>query len=170
MNRLIQTRQIFLAMFLLCAGLLGYGYYLQYAKGLEPCPLCIFQRVCYAVLGLTSLIAAIHNPCRLGRGFYAALSGIAAIAGLVFAGRQTWLQHLPPDQVPSCGPGLEYWMKTLSFGETLRKVFRGTGDCAEVNWTFLSLSIAEWSLLCFAALLVGSLLAYCRAGNKLART
>ncbi|MFO1436483.1 MAG: disulfide bond formation protein B [Gammaproteobacteria bacterium] len=165
----LSSRQIFLTMFLVCAGLLGYGYYLQYAKGLEPCPLCIFQRVCYAIVGLAAMVAAIHNPYGLGKRFYAAISGIGAIGGLLFAGRQTWLQHLPPDQVPSCGPGLEYWMKTLSFGETVRKVFRGTGDCAEVTWTFLGLSIAEWSLLCFAALLVGSLLALCGARMKQTR-
>jgi protein dithiol:quinone oxidoreductase len=164
-----QPRVIFAVLFLACASLLGYGYYLQYFKDLEPCPLCIFQRVCYALLGLIALVAMLHNAGRRGTRAYAVLSGIPAIAGLVFAGRQTWLQHLPPDQVPACGPGLEYWMKTLPIADTIKKVFRGTGECAKVDWTFLGLSIAEWSVLCFAGFLVAAAIAWFRAGDRYAQ-
>ncbi|MGQ0659024.1 MAG: disulfide bond formation protein B, partial [Chromatiales bacterium] len=147
------ARLMFLVMFLICAALLGFGYYLQYVTGLEPCPLCIFQRVCFILLGATALVAFLHNPAALGARVYASLASVSTLAGIVFAGRQVWLQHLPPEKVPACGPGLEYWMQTLPVTETLRKVFRGSGECAEVDWTFFGLSIAEWSLLWFALFL-----------------
>jgi disulfide bond formation protein DsbB len=145
---------LFALIFLVCAGVLGYAYYLQYDQGLDPCPLCIFQRFCYVLLGGVSLIAAIHNPAALGRRIYGGLCSLVSIGGMVFAGRQVWLQHLPKDQVPECGPGLEDWVKTLPLTETIRKVFHGSGDCAAVDWTFLSLSIAEWSLIIFAVILL----------------
>jgi len=153
----MQARPIFLAIFVLGAALLGYGYYLEYVTGLEPCPLCIFQRVCFIMLAVTALAAFLHHPRALGTRVYASLVFLSTVAGTVFAGRQVWLQHLPPEKVPACGPGLQYWMQTLPITETIRKVFRGSGECAEVDWTFLSLSIAEWSLLWFALLLLISL-------------
>jgi disulfide bond formation protein DsbB len=152
-----RSRMLFALIFLVCAGLLGYAYYLQYYQGLDPCPLCIFQRFCYVLLGGVSLMAAIHNPAALGRRIYGGLCSLVSIGGMVFAARQVWVQHLPKDQVPECGPGLEYWVKTLPLTETIRKVFHGTGDCAEVDWTFLSLSIAEWSLMIFAVILLAVL-------------
>lgn len=155
----MHARQIFFGIFLVCAALLGYGYYLEHGQGLEPCPLCIFQRMGFLVIGAIALVAALHDPETMGRRLYAVLASVAAVAGGVFASRQVWLQHLPPEKVPACGPGLEYWMQTLPLSETIRKVFRGTGDCAEVDWTLLGLSIAEWSLLAFIALFAASLMA-----------
>jgi protein dithiol:quinone oxidoreductase len=152
-----QSRILFGLIFLICGALLSYGYYLQYYQGLDPCPLCIFQRVCYVLLGGASLIAAVHNPAMTGRRVYGGLCALFSLGGIVFAGRQVWLQHLPKDQVPECGPGLEYWIKTLPLGETIRKVFHGTGDCAEIDWTFLHLSIAEWSLIIFTLILLALL-------------
>ena len=165
MKKLIRARPLLLAMFLACSALLGYGYYLQYGQGLEPCPLCIFQRICYFAIAVLCLLAFMHDPNRTGKRIYAVLIGIAALKGIVFAGRQVWLQHLPPDKVPACGPGLEYWMQTLPLAETIRKVFRGTGECAEVDWTFLGFSIAEWSVLCFSLLLIGAIIVWIRAGD-----
>lgn len=163
---MLQPRVLLLLIFAACAALLGYGYYLQYGRGLEPCPLCIFQRVCFFAAGLIALAGALHDPDRIGMRVYGGLTLLAAIAGLVFAGRQVWLQHLPKDQVPACGPGLEYWMKTLPFTETFRKVLRGTGECATVDWTFLGLSIAEWSLIWFALFAIGCLAVIVRAEDK----
>lgn len=153
-----RPRIVFLAIFGVGAGLLGFGYYLQYVKGLEPCPLCVFQRVCFMLLGATALIAAVHNPATLGARLYAALASAFAIGGIVFAGRQVWLQHLPPDKVPACAFGLDYWLETLPPVEVIKKVFRGTGECAKVDWTFLNLSIAEWTLFWFALILTACLL------------
>jgi disulfide bond formation protein DsbB len=134
--------------------LLAYGYYLQYVEGLEPCPLCIFQRIAYFAIILISLAGVFHAPGKTGMRIYGALLVIASSAGAAIAGRQVWLQHLPADKVPSCGPDLEYMLEVFSFTETLEKVFRGSGECAVVDWTFLAFSIAEWSLLCFVSLAI----------------
>ncbi len=148
----MKRRLIPALIFLACAGLLGYGLYLQYVEYLEPCPLCLAQRLAYIFCGAIALLAALHAPGRLGTRIYAALLMLGAGAGAALAGRQIWLQHLPPDQVPECGPGLEMWIQTLPLTEVLMKVLKGTGDCAEVVWTFLGLSIPEWSLLMFIAI------------------
>jgi disulfide bond formation protein DsbB len=142
--------------FLGCAGLLGFGYYLELVKGIEPCPLCLIQRAFFALAGLTGLIAAIHNPATQGTRIYSVFMAIFSIAGGSVAGRQVWLQHLPKDQVPECGPGLEYMLQAYPFGDVLTKVFKGSGECAEVGWTFLGLSIAEWALACFILLTITS--------------
>lgn len=145
-------RLLFAAIALACAALLGYGYYLQFHDGLEPCPMCIFQRLCYmAVLAITTL-GAVHGRAA---SVYAALALVAAAVGGAIAGRQVWLQHLPPDQVPECGPGLEFMLEMYPLAEVIRTALRGTGECAAVDWTFLGGSIAEWSLVCFILFVLG---------------
>lgn len=140
-----------------CAGLLAFGYYLQYFQNQEPCPLCLVQRGFFYALIAIFGVAALHDPKRLGRILYCGAALLAALGGGAVAARQVWLQHLPKDQVPECGPDLFFMMKNLPVQRTLEKLFRGSGQCAEVNWTFLGLSIAEWSLACFAALALYSL-------------
>ena len=132
-----------------CALLLGYGYYLQYFQGLDPCPLCQVQRAFYYLVGLAFLAGAVHG--RLVPA-YSSLAALFALGGIGTAGRQVWLQHLPADKVPQCGPDLAFMLKNLPLSRTLEKLFTGTGECAVVDWTFLGLSIAEWSLAWFAAL------------------
>ena len=132
--------------------LLGFGYYLQYFDNQNPCPLCLVQRGFYYAVLATFLVAAMHRPRYAGRTLYCAAAFLAALGGFGVAARQVWLQHLPPDQVPACGPDLFYMIENLPIGRTLEKLFVGSGQCAEVNWRFLGLSIAEWSLACFAAL------------------
>lgn len=147
-------RLLNLAGFLACAALLAYAYYTQFALGLEPCPLCIFQRIGMIAVGVVFLLAAIHGPRVAGRRVYGALIVLAALAGAAVSGRHVWLQNLPPDQVPSCGPGLAYMMDVFSFGETLRMVFTGSGECADVDWSFLGLSMPAWVLIWFVLLAV----------------
>ena len=159
-------RLSYLLIFLVCAGLLGFGYYLEYGKGLDPCPLCILQRLFFLVIGLGGLIAALHNPKSLGIRIYSGFLVLLSMMGAAVAGRQVWLQHLPPDQVPECGPGLEYMLEVYPLGETLAKILKGTGDCAEVDWTFLGLSIAEWALISFIVLTAVSVLQLWKAGSK----
>jgi disulfide bond formation protein DsbB len=142
--------------FLFCLGLLGWAYYLQYGMDLEPCPLCIIQRVCFAGMGLVFLVAIFHNPGRAGAAVYALLQLLIGGFGAAVAARQVWLQSLPKDQVPSCGMGLDYMLETLPLTETIRKVFEGSGECAEKAWVFLHLSIAGWALVLFIALVVAS--------------
>lgn len=148
----LTTRSAFALAALACALLLGFGYYLQYGRGLEPCPLCLVQRgFFYAVMAVCA-VAAIHAPGRGGAMAYAILAALFASGGAAAAARQVWLQHLPPDKVPACGPDLFFMLENFPLSRTLTTLLSGTGECAKVDWTFLGLSIAEWSLGWFVAL------------------
>lgn len=139
--------------FAICAGLIAFALYTQLHDGLNPCPLCIFQRIAYAALGVVLLIAALHAPPGTGaRRAYGVLALIPAAIGTAIAGRHVWLQHLPPDQVPSCGPGLNYLMEAMPMAGVIRTVMTGSGECATVDWRLLGLSMPEWSLLWFVLL------------------
>ena len=151
--------------FAICASLLGFGLYLEHAVGLEPCPLCIFQRVAYIVIAVISLIGTIHNPQKLFERIYTGLILVTSLCGAGIAGRQVWLQHLPEDKIPECGPGLEYMLDTFPFTDALRMILSGSGECAEAQWTFLSFSIAEWSIVCFSGLIIACLAMLIRQKN-----
>ena len=146
-------RAAFAAGAAICTLLLGFGYYLQYGRGLEPCPLCLVQRGFFYAFAVVCLVAALHGPGRRGSVAYALLAALFALGGASTAARQVWLQHLPPDKVPQCGPDLFFMMENFPLSRTLKTLVSGTGECAAVDWTFLRLSIAEWSLLWFVALL-----------------
>ena len=139
-----KTRTCNMVGFLLCAALLGYAYYSQFQLNLEPCPLCILQRVAMIALGVTFLVAAVHASSGVFARVYAVLLGLFAVSGLIVSGRHVWLQHLPPDQVPECGPGLDYMLDVFPLSDALRMVFTGSGECAEVSWQFLGLSMPAW--------------------------
>jgi disulfide bond formation protein DsbB len=141
---------------LACALLLAFGFYLQYGKGLEPCPLCLVQRGFFMAVMAVCIIAALHGPRRAGAILYGLLAAAFALGGAAVAARQVWLQHLPPDKVPQCGPDLFFMVENFPLSRTLKTLISGTGECAKVDWTFLRLSIAEWSLLSFAALFLYS--------------
>ena len=143
----------FLLGFLACAGLLAYAFYLQLHDGLEPCPLCIFQRVAFFALGVVFLLGAIHGPKGArGRKTYGWLALLASLGGILVAGNHVRLQLLPPDQVPACGPGLDYMLEAMPITGVIRKVMTGSGECAAVDWTFLGLAMPAWSLICFLVL------------------
>ena len=143
----------FLSGFLACVAVLAYALYSEYYGGLVPCPLCTFQRGAFMVLGLVFLVGGVHAPRGpLGRRTYGVLALLAAVLGVSIAGRHVWLQHLPPDQVPACGPDLSFMMEAFPLSDVLRKVFTGSGECARVDWTFLGLAMPAWSLLCFVTL------------------
>jgi disulfide bond formation protein DsbB len=142
----LSFRQMAAAGAAVCAALLAYAYYLQYFEGQDPCPLCLVQRGFYYGIGLVLLAGAIHGR---GARWYALGALLFALGGLATAARQVWLQHLPADQVPACGPDLFYMMDNFPLARTLQLLLRGSGQCAEVHWTFLGLSIAEWSLAWF---------------------
>ena len=150
--KLAGKRQMNLAGFVVCAGLMAFALYAQYQLLLEPCPLCVFQRMAVIGLGLFFLLAAIHNPGGRGSRVYALLIAVVATAGSVVAGRHVWLQHLPPDQVPSCGPGFDYIMESLPLAEALGLIFRGSGECADIDWLFMGLSMPAWTLTCIVGL------------------
>lgn len=145
--------------FLACALLIAFALYAQFQDGLIPCPLCIFQRIAFAAIGVVLLIAGLHAPrAPAARRLYGLLALVAAGIGMAIAGRHVWLQHLPPDQVPSCGPGLNYLMEAMPVTNVIRTVLTGSGECATVSWRLLGLSMPEWSLICFCLLAVWVLL------------
>ena len=146
------ARQGYAIGFLVCAGLLAFAYYLQYFQNQEPCPLCMLQRIAFLDMMVVFAVAALHGPARRGAIIYSGLLFVMAAMGAAIAGRQVWLQHLPADKVPACGPGLEYMLERFPLGEALSKIFAGSGECAEAGWRLLGLSIAEWSLLWLIAL------------------
>ena len=139
-----------LAGFLACAGMLAFGYYLQFVDGLEPCPLCILQRVMLLATGIAFLLAAIHRPSRgVGSGAYAGVIALCALTGAAISARHTRIQHLPEDQRPACGPSLDFMLSTFGPLKSLGRILRGSGECGKVDWTFLSFSIPEWTLAAF---------------------
>jgi len=152
------SRKFFIAVFTICIGLLIFGLYLEHIQGLEACPLCIFQRIVYTIIIFITLIGAIHNPRNLLQNIYKLLMVISSITGAAIAGRQIWLQHLPPELVPECGPGLDYMFNVFPFREALKMIFTGSGECAEVKWRFIGLSIAEWSLIMFIGIFIATIL------------
>ncbi|GAB1258624.1 disulfide bond formation protein B [Aurantivibrio plasticivorans] len=141
-----------LALALICAGLMAYAFYSEKVLGLHPCPLCMSQRFFVVLVGALALIAFAHNPKSWGVKLYAALGVIATVGGGIVAGRHLWIQSLPEDQVPACGPSLEYILDTFPLGDALMVLFRGDGNCAEVTWEFLGLSMPAWVLIAFVGL------------------
>jgi disulfide bond formation protein DsbB len=151
-----------LAGFLACAGLLGYAFYSQFAMNVEPCPLCIFQRVGVAAMGVVFLIAGLHHPKGWGRYVYAVLIGITSLATIGVAADHLYVQSLPEGAVPSCGAPLGMLFQFSPWLEVIKKVLTGSGECHEVNWQFLGLAMPAWVLIWALALGVGGVLANVR--------
>ncbi len=148
----ISNRWFYLLGTIFASGLMGFGLYLQYVKHQDPCPLCMVQRVVFIAILVVFALAALHGPKRVGERIYAALIVLLSLSGVAVAARHIWIQNLPKDQVPACGPGLDYMLETLPMGTVIQKLIHGSGECAEKGWTFLTLGIPEWSLLCYLAL------------------
>lgn len=138
--------------FAACAALLGFGLYLQHVEGLEPCPLCIAQRIFFILTGAMALLAALHGPKGWGRPVYGSLMAVSALLGAAVAGRHAWLQRQPPNPFAECGPGLNYLLENFPLKESLPMLFKGSGDCGKIAWRFLALSIPDWALLWFLLL------------------
>ncbi len=136
---------------LLAGGFLVIALYMEHVMGLAPCPLCMMQRLWVVAAGLISYIALLHNP-RLG--IYPVLTMAACVAGAYFSIRQLWLQSLPVDQHPACGPDLQYMLEAFPLSDVLQAMMSGTGDCAQVSWSLLGISIPGWMLIGFVMLLI----------------
>ena len=144
----ITRRNLLLTGFLCSVLLIAYALYTQYVLGLEPCPLCILQRVAVIALGLSFLFMALKHPLTKQSKFFAALLlMIISSAGVGIAARHVWLQNLPPDKVPGCGPGLDFMMANFPLSEVLEMVFSGSGECAEISWSFAFLSMPAWVII-----------------------
>jgi protein dithiol:quinone oxidoreductase len=148
----IPARWAFFAGFLTTVFLMGIALYFQFQEGLEPCPLCISQRLGVILTGLVMLVGSLHatQPSRVR--IYAVLGFLSAMLGAAISIRHLYIQHLPEDKVPACGPGLSYMLEYFPLGETLKAMLSGTGDCARVDWTLFGFSMPFWVLLAFLAL------------------
>jgi disulfide bond formation protein DsbB len=163
MALLFQPRIWFLFLALACAGMLSFALYVQHVDFVDPCPLCVFQRMAYMWIGAVALLAFIHNPAGGGRWAYGTLIAAGGVMGMSIAGRHLWLQNLPPDQVPDCGMGLNYMLDTMPFMQVLSEVFYGSGECAEVYWRFLGLSMPGWTFVWYTVFTVGTIVVLIKA-------
>lgn len=152
-------RKLNLLGFLACAAAMAFALYLQYGRGEEPCPLCIFQRIAMIGTGLVFLIATLHAPGGRGRWVYAGLTALTALAGVGLAARHVWLQSLPADQVPACGPALGYLLKMLPVMQVVQLVLKGDGSCAVITSRVFGVSLPIWTLISFAGLTLYALAA-----------
>tara|TARA_B110000879_G_scaffold164138_1_gene212003 strand:- start:5024 stop:5479 length:456 start_codon:yes stop_codon:yes gene_type:complete len=133
-----------------CAGLIAIAiFYFQNHLGLEPCYLCITQRVFVIAIGVIFLVAGLHNPLAKGQKIYSSLVAATAAVGGYFSIKQLWLQSLPEDKVPACGPPADYLFDAFSVSEAISMLLRGDGNCAEVQWQLLGLSMPGWVLVAF---------------------
>ena len=151
---LAPLRSLFFLAFMAGALTLGASFYLEYGALLQPCFLCQVQRLLLATFALINLMAALHNPGRSGLCLYGLASTVCALLGAITAGRQVLLQNIPSGAGRDCWPSLHYMIENLSFWQAARSVFNGTVDCVEINWTLFDLSLPEWSLLFFVAMLI----------------
>ena len=151
----LSVRSIQLCTVVSVIGLLSFGYFLELVQGLEPCPLCITQRFFLLLTAVLALIAFLHKPTTLGTWVYSATGAICALAGAGFSSRQLYLQSLPADQVPACGPSISFIFEAFPLNEALSILLRGDGNCAEVTWRFLGLSIPGWTLVVFITFAIG---------------
>jgi disulfide bond formation protein DsbB len=150
--RTTSPRWLYLAGAIIVAVLFASALYLQYVLRQEPCPLCMIQRVIFIAIGVTFFIAALHNPKRIATRVYSGLIVVLALIGVAVAGRHIWIQHLPKDQVPACGPGLDFMLKNFPMADVWQELMHGSGECAAKGWTFLTLGIPEWSLISYLIL------------------
>lgn len=133
-------------------GLMSYALYAEHVLGLEACPLCIFQRMAFIALGAVFLVAGLHSPMGAGARVYGLLGLSAAGIGAAIAARHVYIQNLPADQVPACGPGLDYIMDAFPLLDALELVFTGSGECAVVSWSFLGVSMPGWTFIWYVLL------------------
>ncbi|MFT4676048.1 MAG: disulfide bond formation protein DsbB [Patiriisocius sp.] len=147
------SRFIFLAVFLGCTFMMAIALYMEHAMVLEPCPLCILQRVMVIAVAVIALIAVVHGPNEAGIKVYGGLSILTAAIGGAISIRQLWLQSLPEDEIPACGASLDYLLDVFPLTEVLTMVLSGDGTCAEVVWKLFGISIPGWTLIGFVGLI-----------------
>lgn len=145
----ISNRIISLSVFLSCVALLASAYVFEYVYYMDPCPLCIMQRIAVLLVGLAGFTGFLLASNTVARTVTSGFMLLASVLGLAVAGRHVWIQSLPADQVPTCGPSLEYMVDTLPWAEVLSVMLRGNGNCADSHWSFIGLSMPQWVLVWF---------------------
>lgn len=164
MSLTIRSTNLFI--FFGCLGLILIALYFQLVEGMHPCPLCITQRIFIIIVGLLALAAAIQNPSLRGRRIYSSLAIIAAAIGAGVSLRHVWLQNLPEDLVPACGPGLGYMFENFPLLDAISLLLQGDGNCADVSWTLLGLSMPAWVAICYVGLIVVNIWQLLRTENQ----
>ena len=154
LNKLLAGRTGYFIGFIASFGLVAYALFIQQRFNLEPCPLCIFQRITYMALGLLFLLAALHNPGNLGRKVYGLLQFAATVTGAGIALRHMWIQANPDKVMAECGAGFDYIFETFPLKRALDLVFKGTGECSSIDWTLFGLTIPQLSLVAFVVLAI----------------
>ncbi|SNR98080.1 Thiol:disulfide interchange protein DsbB [Methylobacillus rhizosphaerae] len=157
-NKLFGGRRGYFLGFIASFGLVGLALFLQQKYNLEPCPLCISQRIAFMALGVLFLLAALHNPCNLGRKVYGLLQLLVAATGVGIAARHVWIQANPDKVMAECGAGFDYIMESFPLKKALDLIFKGTGECSAIDWTLFGLTIPQLSLIAFAGLGVFAIL------------
>jgi disulfide bond formation protein DsbB len=147
----LTPRRFFVAVFVVCSGLIAFALYLQHALNLEPCPMCILQRYVFIAIAIVALVAALHSPRGWGLTGYCIAIVLLAVGGAGIAARHAWLQHFPTPSF-SCGSDLGYLLNTFPLAKALPTIFEGTGECSKVQWRLLGLSIPEWAFVWFVFL------------------
>lgn len=138
--------------------MLAYAYYEQYVEFLDPCPLCLVQRFIILIIGLLYFVTFIYPPQYIGRKIFAFIIIMVSLLGSAVSARHVWLQSLPADEVPACGPGLSFMLDNFPLTSVLKDLFTGSGECAEITWRFLGLTMPMWTLLCFIGFILYTLI------------
>ncbi|MFM9912480.1 MAG: disulfide bond formation protein B [Methylophilaceae bacterium] len=152
MDKLLAGRKGYLLGFFASFSLVGLALWLQTKYNLDPCPLCISQRIAFMGLGVLFLLAALHNPQKTAQKIHAALQVIAALIGAGIASRHIWIQANPDKVMSECGAGFDYIIETFPASRAIELIFKGTGECSEAGWTFLGMTIPQMSLVAFVGL------------------
>lgn len=150
----MNTRLGFAGIALWCVASLAYALYVQHGMGLDPCPLCILQRIAMMGIGVAALLAAVFASWRK---LFSLVLLAPAGWGIATAARHVWIQNLPPEKVPECGAGFDFMREAFGLWEAIKVAFEGSGDCAEVDWSFVGLSMPAWVLIMFVGLALASL-------------
>jgi disulfide bond formation protein DsbB len=156
---ILPNKTLFLLIFLACIGLLASAYYFEYVMYLDPCPLCMMQRIAVLLVGLVGLSGFILSGNRVKQIIHSGLLMLSSVFGMFLAGRHIWIQNLPADQVPTCGPSLEYMVDTLPWAEVISIMLQGNGNCADLQWSFLGLSMPEWVMVWFIGFMLAGVYA-----------
>lgn len=138
--------------------MLGYAYYVQYVEYLDPCPLCLVQRLVILIIGVLFLITFIYPPQAILRKVFTVLIVLVSLTGCAISARHIWLQNLPADEVPACGLGLQYMLENFPIGSVIKDLFSGSGECAEITWRFIGLSMPAWTLITFIGFIIYTIL------------
>ena len=153
----ISNRIIYLLVFLACAGLLAAAYVFEYVYYMDPCPLCIMQRIAVLLIGISGLVGFIFASSMLAKVSASIFMLLSSILGMSVAGRHIWIQGLPADEIPTCGPSLEYMVDTLPWADVLALMLRGNGNCADGHWSFIGLSMPQWVMVWYVGFAVVAL-------------